>query len=149
NAAAHARQASRKELVASLKGVDDDDLIGEREGGLERFRQAALDARLHDQSIDDDFDGVVASAIEFEVFVERSELTVDAGLAVAALAQRLQLLLELAFAAPYDGRHDVDARIRGIQHDEIEDALERLRRDFAPAVVAMRRPGVGEEQPQI
>ena len=149
DAAADTRELAGEELIATVEGVDDNDLVGKRERGLERFGQPSLDTRLDDQSIDDDLDRVVAATIELEVFVERTELTIDARLAVAALPQRLQLLLELALPASHDGRHDVDARIGRVEHHEIEDPLERLRRNLAPAVVTVRRPGIGEQQPQI
>ena len=144
-----AGQPPREQLIAALERVDDDDLVGEVERHLERLRQAALDAGLHDQPIDDDVDVVVAAAIELDVLVERSELTVDARLGEAALAQRLQLLLELALAAAHDRRQHVDAGVGRVEHHQVENALERLRRDLAAAVVAVRRADVGEEQPQV
>ena len=65
------------------------------------------------------------------------------------LAQRLQLLLELALAAADNRRHHVDARVLRIRHHQVDDAFERLRRDFAPAVRTMRHADVGEQQPQV
>ena len=64
-------------------------------------------------------------------------------------AQRLQLLLELALAAADHRRQHVDARVERVEHHQVEDALERLRRDLAAAVVAVRHADVGEEQPQV
>ena len=84
--------------------------------------------RLDDQAIDDDVDRVVAPAIELDVLVERAELAVDARLGEAALPQRLQLLLELALAAADDRRQHVDARVLRVEHHQVENALERLRR---------------------
>ena len=36
-----------------------------------------------------------------------------------------------------------------VEHHQVEDALERLRRDLAAAVVAVRHADVGEQQPQV
>jgi hypothetical protein len=149
DAAYHAGQFAREQLVAAFEGVDDDDLVRKRQGGFERFRQPPLDARLDDQAIDDDVDVVVASPIELDVVVQGTELAVDAGLAEATLPQRLQFLLELALATADHRRQHVDARVGRIEHHQIEDALERLRGDLAAAVVAVRRADVGKEQTQV
>ena len=119
------------------------------EGGFERLGEAALDAGLDDQAIDDHLDRVVAPAIELDVVFERAELAVDARLGEAALPERQQLLLELALAAADNRRHHVDAGIRRVQHDQVENPFERLRRDFEPAVVAVRHADVGEQQAEI
>ena len=149
DAALDARQPAREQPVAAVERVDDDDVVGEVQRHLDRFGQAALDARLHDQPIDDDLDGVIAAAIELDVFVERAEDAVDAGLGEALLLQLRQLLLELALAAADDRRQHVDARILRIQHHHVHDALERLGGDLAAALVAVRDADVGEQQPQV
>ncbi len=149
DAAVHARQPPREELIAPFVGVDDDDVVGQVEGDLQGLREAPLDARLDDQAVDHDVDRVVAPPIQLDVVVEGAELAVDARLREAALAQRQQILLELPLAAADDGREDVDARVLGVEHHEIENAFERLRGDLAPAVVAVRDADVGEEQPQV
>ena len=113
------------------------------------FGQAALDAGLDDQTIDDDVDGVIAAAIELDVFVERAEDGIDAGLAEPLLLQLGQLLLELPLAAADDRRQHVDARILWIQHHHVHDALERLGGNLAPALGTVRDADVGEEEPQV
>jgi len=55
----------------------------------------------------------------------------------------------LALPAADDRREHVDARVVRIEHHQVENPLERLRRDLAPAVVAMRRADVGEQQPHV
>jgi hypothetical protein len=69
--------------------------------------------------------------------------------AFVKLAERLQLLLELALAAAHDRREHVDARVLRVEHHEVEDALERLRRNFTAAGIAVRRPDVGEQQAEV
>ena len=85
-----------------------------------------------DQPVDDHVDVVVPPPIQLDLIVNRAELSVDARLGEAARAKSLQFLLELALPAADDGRQDVDARILRIEHHQIDDALERLRRDLRP-----------------
>ena len=99
--------------------------------------------------IDDDLDGVVAAAIELDVFFERAELAVDAGLRVAADAQPGELLLELALAAANDRREHVDALVLRVEHHHVDDPLERLAGDLLAAVRTVRYADVREQQPQV
>ena len=92
---------------------------------------------------------MIAPSVEADVFLEQSRLPVDARLGEATRPQRLQLFLELPFSPSDDGRQDVDARVLRIGHHEIDDALERLRRDLAAAVGTVRHADVGKEQTQI
>ena len=149
DAALDAGQLAREQPIASFERVDDDDIVGKIQGDLDGFGQPALDARLHDQAIDDDVDGVVAAPVELDVFVERAEHAVDARLGEPFLLQLRELFLELPLAAADDGRQHVDARVLRIQHHHVHDALERLRGDFAAALMAVRDADVGEQQPQV
>ena len=85
----------------------------------------------------------------FDLVVERHELAVDARAREPARPQRRQLPLELALAAAHDRRQHVDALVGRIEHHHVDDALERLRRDLAVAVRAVRHADVGEEQAQV
>ena len=92
---------------------------------------------------------MVLATIQADVVLERLELTVDAGLGEAARTQVLELLLELALAAPHDRREHVDALVLRIGHHEVDDPLERLARDGAATVRAMGHADVREEQAQV
>ena len=63
--------------------------------------------------------------------------------------QREELLLELPLSAADERREHVDALVARREHHDVDDALERLRRDRAAAQVAMRHADVGEQQAQI
>ena len=147
--AVYAREPPREEAVAAFVRVDDDDVVGEREGGVDRLHQTALDSAAHDQPIDDDIDRVIAPPIELDVLLERSELAVDARLRVAALPQRSELLLELALAAADDRRQHVDPFVLRIEHHHVGDALERLARDLLAAARAVRHADICEQQTQV
>jgi len=69
--------------------------------------------------------------------------------AIAPSANSSQLLLELPFPAPDDGREDVDALVLRIEHDHVADALERLTGDFLAAVGTVRDADVREEEAQV
>ena len=149
DAAPRAGQPPGEEAIAAVERVDDDDVVGEAEGDLDRLGEPALDPGLEDQPIDDDVDGVVAPPVELDVFVERSLLAVDAHLRESAGAQPGELLLELALPAAHDRREHVHALLVRREHHHVDDALERLGGDLAAAEVAVRDADVGEEQPEV
>ena len=144
-----ARETARKQPIAALVGVDHHDIVGQPQRGVDGFNQPPFDASPDDEAIDDDLDGVIAAAIQLDVFVERSVLAVDARLRIPARAERRELLLELAFPAPGNWREHVDALVLRIQHDHVGDALERLAGDFLAAVGTVRNTDVREQQPQV
>ena len=148
-AAGRAGHPPREQAIAVVEGVDDDDLVGQLEGDGDRVGEPLLEARLHDQPIDQHLDGVVAAAVEGDVLVQGAQLAVDAGPHEALLAQRRQLLLELALAAADDRRQHVDALVGRIEHHQVEDALQRLRGDGLAAVRAVRHADGGEQQAQV
>ncbi len=149
DAAVDARHLAREQPVALVEAVDDDDVVGQLQGGFHRLGEAALDARAHDQPVHDDLDRVVLLAIELDVVFERLELAVDARLGVAALDQRRQFLLELALPAAHQRRQDVDAFVLGVGQHQVDDAFERLAGDLEPAIGAVRHADVGKQQPQV
>src|SRR5438552_18113702 len=92
---------------------------------------------------------MVLPAVERDLLVERHELAVDARAREATLTKRRKIFLEFALPAAHDGREDVDPLVGWIEHHQVDDALERLRRDLAIAIRTMRHADVGEEQPQV
>ena len=149
DAALDAGELARKQPIAALERVDDDDVVREIERDLDRFGEPALDARLHNQPVDDDVDPMIAPAVELDVLVEGTERAVDARLREPLLLQLGKLFLELPFSAADDRSEHVDAGILRIQHHHVHDALERLRRNLASALMAVRDADVGEQQPQV
>ena len=149
DAARRAGHPAREQPVAAVERVDDDDVVGELEGEIDRLAEAALDAGLDDESIDEDVDRVIAAAVERDLVVERDALAVDARPREAARAECRELALELALAPADHRREHVDALVGRIEHHHVHDALERLRRDRAIAVRAVRHADVREEQPQV
>jgi hypothetical protein len=144
-----AGEAAREQPVATVVGVDDDDVFGEIERDLDRLGEPPLDSGLEHHPVDDHVDRVVAAAIEFEVLIERPELAVDADLGEPLRPEREQFLLELTLAAADHRREHVDPLLGWGQQHHVDDPLERLRGDLAPAQMAMRHADVGEQQAEI
>ena len=149
DAAVRAREPARKQPIAAVERVDDDDVVGQVERDLDGLGQPPLDAGLQHEAVHDDFDRVVLAPVELDVLLEGAELAVDADLREAARAQGGELLLELPLAAAHDRRQHVDALVVGRQHHHVDDAIERLRGNRAPAEMAVREADVGEQQPQV
>ena len=58
------------EPIAAVERVDDHDVVGEGERGLDRIRESPFDPRADDQAVDDHFNRVVAPAIQLDVVFE-------------------------------------------------------------------------------
>ena len=149
HAAGDARQAPGEQPIATVERVDDHNLVGECQRGLDRLGQPPFDARAHDHAVDHDIDGVVAPAFERDLVLERAELAVDACAREAAGLQRVELLPELPLAAADHRREDVDARVLCVREHELHDPLERLGCDLEAAPGTMRDADVREEQAQV
>ena len=66
-----------------------------------------------------------------------------------SLAPGRQVLLELALAAPHDGRQHVDPGVLRVRQDLRHDLVRRLRRDGEAALRAVGHADVREQQPQV
>ena len=82
-----------------------------------------FDSGLDQQTIDDDFDGVVLAFVEREIVFQVDEFAIDAGAGETVLHQLLHLFFEFAFATADDGGHDHDAVIGGERHHALHDLL--------------------------
>ncbi len=103
-----------------------------------------LDPRLHQQAVDNHFDGVILALVEIEVVLEIDQFAIDAGAGVAMLEQSLHLFLEFALAAADDGRENHDAVFRRQGHHPLNDLLSGLAADGASAFGTVRDADRGE-----
>ncbi len=108
-----------------------------------------LDAGLHQQAVDHDFDGVVLALVELEIVFQAHQFAVDASAREAVLDELFHLLLELALASANDGSQNHDAIFRLEVHDARDDLICRLARDRASALRTMRHADRCVEQAQI
>ena len=95
----------------------------------DRHFQAMLNARLHQQTVDHDFDGVILALVEIEVVIQVDEFAIDTGAGVAVLEQRLHFFLELALATADDRRQHHDAVFGSQSHHPLHDLFGRLAAD--------------------
>ena len=119
------------------------------EGDLERVRQPPLDARTHDESIDQHLDGVAGGARQRPVVGQVAQRAVDAHAHEAAAPQRLELLLVLALSVAHDRRIQKQPRLRRQRDQAIHDLLHGLRRDLPAALEADWMPDAREQQAQV
>ena len=149
DAAVDARQPPREQPIPAFEPVDGDDVVGQRQGQLDRPRQTPLGSRPHDQPVHHRVDPVVLVPVEAQRLVERVDLAVHPNLEQPAGPQRRELVLELALAPAHDRRQDVDPLVRRPLHDRVHDLRDRLRADHPPARRAVRHADVGEQQAQV
>ena len=145
------------ELVAVQPGapvpVDDDtdEPPGQPEGGFHRVREAATErlVRLHDQTIDDDFNGVLLLLVQDDVLAEVDQTAVDPRTDVPAPPHVEELFPILALSAPHDRREDLELRSNGQALNGVHHLLNGLGGDRIAAMEAMRMSDPGKQQPQV
>src|SRR5581483_8645932 len=118
-------------------------------GQRDRKLKTVFDARLHQQPVNYNFNGVILALVETDLVFQVDQYAVDAGAGEAVLRQLFHFLFEHAFAAAHDGREDHDAIFRRELHDALHDLFGRLAGDFASALWTMRHSNRGIEQAQI
>jgi len=112
-------------VVLAADDGDGDEARGELERGGDGLLEPRSDARLDEQAVDDDFDGVVLALVESGRRVEGIELAIDAHADEAVLRELFELLAVGAFAAAHDGSEDHDAVV-DLAEIAVEDGLHDL-----------------------
>ena len=87
--------------------------------------------------------------VEVELLVQRPHLAVDLHAGEAVVAELAQELAVLALAAAHDRAHDAEPDVGFELEHLVDDLLERLPFDGAPAVRAVRVPDARVEQAEI
>ena len=107
----HSLQASFSEKTCSVPSTTETVTkpCASLSAACQRLREPPGDAGLHQQAIDDDFDGVILAPVEARRIVERIKRAVDARAREAGARQFLEFLAVFAFAAAHDRREDHDA----------------------------------------
>ncbi len=135
--------------LARIDAVDDDEPFRELRGGLDRLRQPRAQVVLHHEPVDDDLDRVLELLVERRRLVERVLLAVDLDAREALVAQLLEQLAVLALAVADDRRVDREARAVRQREDLLDDRVDRLPGDRAPADRAVRAADARVEQAQV
>ncbi len=110
------------------------------ERGLDGVGEPPLAARLDDQPVDDDLDGVLALLLQRRGVGELHGLAVDAGPAVALGLQRAEELEVLALATADDRRQHLEAGALLELHHAVDDLLRGLALDGGVADRQCGRP---------
>src|SRR4030081_612605 len=121
-----ARETRRVKSFVAINHRDENQSSAKFHGQRYRLFQPVLDSGLHQQSVDNHFDGVVLALVECEIIFQIHQFAIHPGAGEAVLDQFLHLLFELAFAAANNGCHDHDAVIRRERQNTLYDLLGRL-----------------------
>src|SRR5204863_8268048 len=133
-----AREALRVGEALAVDDVDRDEPLRQRDRRLDRLRQARAQVLLHHEPVDDDLDRVLELLVERGRLLEQVLLAVDLDAREALVAELLEEVLVLAFAIAYDRRVDGEAGSVREGEDLLDDRVDRLAGDRAPADRAMR-----------
>ena len=109
-------------------------------------------ARLHQQAINDDFNGVILALVDHRQIIERKKFTVDAHADVTILRKLFQFFAVGAFSSADDGRKDHDAVFRLAEfsvQDGLNNLLTGLPGDGLTAVGAMRGADGGVNHAEV
>ncbi len=131
---------------------DGDEAVRELERGGDGLLEARGDARLDEEAVHHDFDGVVLALVEGRKIVERVKLAIDAHADVAVLREFFKFLAISAFSSADDRREDHDAVV-GLAdfavQDGLNDLLAGLARDGLSAIRAMRHANGSVDDAEI
>ena len=138
-----------EEVALAVDHVDADEPLGERGGGLDRLGQALPQVGLEHEPVDDDLDRVLELLVEDDLVLEQPLLAVDLDAREAVATELLEHVAELALAVAHDRRVDGEARALGEREDLLDDLVEALPRDRAPADRAVRPSDARVEQAEV
>jgi hypothetical protein len=135
--------------LRAVDDVDHDQPLRERDRGLDRLCQPRAQVGLHHEAVDDDLDRVLELLVEDDLFLEHPQLAVDLDAREAVRAKLFEDVLVLALAVPHDRR--VDRELRPFREAQrlVDDRVDRLARDGAPANRAVRAADARVEQAQV
>ena len=137
------------EEALAVDDVDADEALGERGRGLDRLGQALAQVVLEHEPVDDDLDRVLELLVEDDLVLEQPLLAVDLDPREAVAPELLEHVAELALAVAHDRRVDGEARPLREREDLLDDLVEALAGDRAPADRAVRPADPRVEQAQV
>ena len=122
DAAGGAHQAAA--VVAYLLGldvVDHHEAVALLEGVLDAVLQAAVVGLLDDEAVHDDFDGVVAVAVELHAPLHLHQFAVDANVEVALLQDRFEEFFVVSLAVFDERGQEIDLAPEIVVEQEVDD----------------------------
>ena len=135
----------------SLSGLDRecDQTVAHLQGGFNRIRETPLDAFLHHQSVDDDFNGVLLVAVHLDVIGDFVHLAIDPNAYVSGFGNVLEFFLVLALSAPNNGSQDLHLGAFREHARDVDDLIGRLPFDGSVTVATVRSSNPSEENPEV
>jgi hypothetical protein len=137
------------QLLVLVDQIDDDEALGEIDRSLGRLEEARPEVGLHAQPVDHNLDRVLELLVEQDLLVEQALLPVHLHPREAVAAELLEEVPVLALPVADDGCVDREPRPLRELENLIDDRLEALARDRAPADRAVRSADPGVEQAQV
>ena len=104
---------------------------------------------LEHEPVDHDLDRVLELLVEHDLVLEQPLLAVDLDAREAVATELLEHVAELALAVAHDRRVDREARSLRQREDLLDDLVEALARDRAPADGAVRPADARVQQAQV
>src|SRR5215210_3242675 len=95
DAAVHTCHAFRVELFFAVNDGDKHRTIRQLQSRADGFGETFIDARFDKQTINDGLDSVIAPLVEFDVFIEREQLSVNSRSQETIFSELFKLLFEL------------------------------------------------------
>ena len=135
--------------LAAVHEVDHDEPFGERGRRLDRLRQPLPKVCLHHEPVDHHLDRVLELLVELDRLLEQPLLAVHLHAREAVAPQLLEHVLVLALPVADDRRVDREARARLEREHLLDDLVEALAGDRAPADRAVRPAHARVEQAQV
>ena len=149
DAAVHAGELLAEREGLAVGGLDLDEAVGELGGGLDGVGEPPPQALLHHQPVDDDGDVVLVLLVEVDVLLELAHLAVDLDAREAVGAELLEQLAVLALAAAHHRRDDAEPGAAVEVAHLVDDLLDALPGDGAPALRAVRVADARVQQAQV
>src|SRR5216683_6651693 len=97
DAAIGAGELFGKRVLFAADDGDSDEAAGQFERGGDGLFEARGDAGLHEQAVNDDFDGVILALVDDREIVEREKLAVDTHADVTVLREFFEFLAKRTF----------------------------------------------------
>ena len=136
-------------LVVAVHVVDQQDPLGQPQGGLDRVGEATARVGLRREAVDDHLDRVLVALVEADLLVQAAVVPVDAGAGVALGAQGAEQVLVLPLAPLHHGCQQLEAGAGLLLEEGVHDLLGRGGGDQLAADGAVLLAGAGEQQAQV
>ncbi len=152
DAAIGAGELFGKSVLFAADDGHSDEAAGQFERGGDGLFEARGDARLDEQAVNDDFDGVVLALVDDRKFIKLVKLAVDAHADVTVLREFFELFSKTALSPADDGREDHNAVVRFANltvQDGLNNLFAGLPRDGLAAIRAVRNSDGGVDHTKV